>query len=258
MAGTGGGVWRTTNALALDPTYQPLTDQLPAQSVASMSLNAQNPNQLLVGIGRQSLAGNSVNGNFNRLRDDLVGAYYTDNALAANPVFRVLGGPLAGRENKAALARNGYLLVGNSAGLYRSVNNGASFALLSGTGGLPVSAGVAGDYFDLKADPANPARVYAAGQLGVFRTDNIFAATPAWTNVTSPLMNISANTANVKVAIHNSAAANVVYVVAADISAVRSVTYSTNLGATFTAMDTPSVLGSPRGVETRATPARSC
>ena len=249
VGGSGGGVWRTLNAQATDPAYQPLTDQLPAQSVASLSLNAQNPNQLLVGVGNQNLAVLSRNGQSSRIRDDFVGAYYTDNALDPNPVFRVLGGPLAGQDNNAVLVRNGYLLVGNDAGLYRSVDDGASFTLLSGTGALPTSTNTAGFYFDLKADPANPSRVYALSQLGLFRTDNILAPTPTWANVTSPQQFIGPATANGKIAIHNSAAANVVYVVAADQASLRSVTYSTNLGATFTAMDTPSVLGVPRGVE---------
>ncbi|HVK17007.1 MAG TPA: hypothetical protein VM533_08660 [Fimbriiglobus sp.] len=237
-AGVNGGVWRTFNALAPSPTWVPLTDQMPSLSVASMDINPANPNQLLVGIGSVSSAvGRS---------GDLVGVMYTENALAPTPSFRVITGPvnpatgqflLADQTFKAAIARNGYLLVAGTGGVYRSLDRGFTWTKLDGSTTLP-----AGAQFDTAADPGAPNRVYVVGPNGVFRTEDITAPSPSWFNATDPLMQIGAGSHNGKIAIHNSPGNNVVYVATANPAPNAgqqraTVTWSTNGGASWSVMD---------------------
>jgi hypothetical protein len=239
--GVNGGVWRTTNALAASPTWVPLTDQMPSMSVGAMDLNPQNPNQLLVGIGATSAAF--------RISGDLVGVMVSNNALAPVPSFRVVGGILANQNIRAVIARTGYMLAAGDNGLFRSLDGGSTWSELTGSASLPD-----GPLMEAVADPGNPNRVYVAGVGGVFRTDNINAAFPSWINVTNPLMQIGAGTKNIKLAIHDSAAANVVYVAAANSTGRAEdlvvVTFSTDGGANWTEMDEAVSLTAAQGIAT--------
>jgi hypothetical protein len=242
-AGVNGGVWRTTDALDANPVWTPLTDQMPSLSVASMSLNPQNPNQLLVGLGALSSAG-GVSG-------DLIGLLYTNNALAPTPAFQVFTGPadpttgrflLANQTFRAVIARNGYLLAAGSGGLFRSTNQGVTWRQIDGTGNLP-----AGSLLDAVADPGLPNRVYVAGRNGMFRTDDITAPNPVWINVTDPQQQIGATTESIKIAIHNSPGNNIVYVAAANpapdpAESQVTVTWSANGGAVWNVMDEATTL----------------
>jgi hypothetical protein len=229
-----GGVWRTFNALSPNPTWTPLTDQMPSLSIGDIDLNPQNPNQLIIGTGATSSAA-SISG-------DLIGVMYTENALAPTPAFQVFGGILANQTIRSVLARNGYLLAAGDGGLFRSTNRGAAWVQLDGSPTLP-----AGALYDAVADPGNPNRVYVAGPNGVFRTDNITAPAPQWINVTDPTMGlnpaaINPSFFNVKLAIHNSPGNNVVYVGVADqgpngAAALVKVFWSANGGATWNEMD---------------------
>src|SRR5438128_3422224 len=55
-AGTvNGGIWKTTNATAANPTWTPLTDlQLPEISIDSLALSPLNPNTVFAGTGSTS------------------------------------------------------------------------------------------------------------------------------------------------------------------------------------------------------------
>ncbi len=256
IGATGGGVWRTTNLQDADPVYKPLTDQLPSLSVSTMDLNPTNPNQLLVGLGDKSAA----SGFRGIVVGDLVGLYATDNALDDSPTFRVIGGQNGEFVNmtiNSVIVRTNYMLVaavdrdGTTAreGIFLSTDNGTTFRILDGTGGLPAQVGGGRYTFDLRADPANPSRVYAIGQRGLFRTDDILAATPTWVNVTDPRMTLNPASSNAKLAIHNSAAGNIIYAAIADASALSGLFWSANLGANWTLMDTPTSLGTLQGVQ---------
>ncbi len=250
VAGVNGGVWRTFNAQDPVPNYTPLTDQLPSLSIGSMDLNPNNPNQLVAGVARRGSAVDA-DGDLNA-GGDLVGVIYSENALAPNPAFRVLGGPLANKDILAVTVRDGYILAGGRGGLFRSVDNGATFTELTGTGGLPnnpinfLGQTFAPSFYSLQPDPADANRVYALSDLGLFRTDNIRAAVPTWTDVSSPLMDFNTLKVNGKISIHNSPGNNVVYVatVAATTTdpsrafgQLDTVTFSTDRGATWTEMD---------------------
>ncbi len=238
LAGTNGGVWRTTNALTDEPTWTPLTDQMPSLSIASMAINQQNPNQLLVGHGGMSSAFDS---------GDLIGAIYTENALDPTPAFRVIGGNISNMTHVAAILRNNYAILAGNGGLFRSMDGVQTFQKIDGTGNLP-----AGQLTDAIFDPQTPNRVYVAGTAGVFRTDDITAPTPNWIDVTSPLMLLTGGTQNVKLAIHATPTANVLYVASANPftngHSIATVVFSTNFGISFTAMDEALNLAAPQGL----------
>ncbi|MFO0848156.1 MAG: FG-GAP-like repeat-containing protein [Gemmataceae bacterium] len=83
--GVNGGVWRTSNATATNPTWTPLTDQLPSLSVADMAMNPDFPDSLFFGIGGTSSAF--------LLSGDKVGTFLSENAVsAAAPSFKLLTG----------------------------------------------------------------------------------------------------------------------------------------------------------------------
>ena len=50
-----GGIWKTTNATAANPTWIPLTDfQLPALSIRSLAISPVDPNVIFAGTGSSS------------------------------------------------------------------------------------------------------------------------------------------------------------------------------------------------------------
>jgi hypothetical protein len=152
----------------------------------------------------------------------------------------LLSNNIANQQIRAVAARDTYLLVAGSNGLFRSTDSGTTFNALSGSGNLP-----AGAILDMYSDPGNANRYYVAGTFGVFRTDDATAATPTWTNVTNAGMAISGATQNIKIGVHNDATTNVVYVGVVNGGAVASVSFSTNQGTNWTQLDVPNV--SPGG-----------
>ncbi|MDX1964635.1 MAG: hypothetical protein SFX18_15905 [Pirellulales bacterium] len=232
--GSNGGVWRTQNSTAANPTWTPLTDTFQSLSIGAMDFNPSNTNVLLVGIGGYAAGGFDALGSAD---GDRTGALISTNALAANPTFRQLGGAIAGQDASGVAARDAYLLVSGTNGLFRSTDNGDTFQSLSGTGGLPN-----GGNFDLIGDPANLNRFYVAGSFGVYRTEDASAATPIWTNVSNALQQITGATTNVEFALHNSAGNNVLYVGTVNNGRLAAVTFTTDQGTTWTAMDVPQIL----------------
>ncbi|MGB4858167.1 MAG: hypothetical protein WBP11_02460, partial [Dokdonella sp.] len=221
-----GGIWRTYDATAAKPTWAPLTDQLPSQSIGALAFDPLDAagNTLLAGTGRWS--------NFARRGDDEIGLYRTTNAGNS---WTVLGAPTLVGQKVIAVAARGPLLFAatTSGGLFRSVNTGTSFTLASGTGGLP-----AGGLFDLVGGTTTPTRFYAAvsGVVpSVYRSDDSGAT---WTNITAGIGGLSSTTSALRLAI---GAGGVVYAAVVNSSVLAAVARSIDQGLTWTAMDVPAV-----------------
>jgi subtilisin-like proprotein convertase family protein len=227
-----GGVWKTSNATSPSPTWTPLTDSLPGQSISSMSLDVTDltDQTLVVGTGRRSSlpAGTTPAG------DDQVGLYYTTNGGVSWTQFNQ--SILRDQVFNGVAARGNVILAGSATnGLYRSTDRGASWTLISGTHGL-----LTGGVFDLVADPGNSNRFYAAVKgRGLFRTDDAGAT---WTNVTAGITGTDLAT-NMRIGVHNSTGANVVYVGVVDSvnKQLAGVFRSINQGVSWTAMDVPAI-----------------
>ena len=254
LASASGGIWRTRNARAASPTWVPLTDGAATLSFAALDLNPDNPNQIVAGVSENPTVINEGG--------DLLGVVISDNALSAAPTFRVGGPELRGLSTQSVLTRSGfisridgsaranYILAGTNGGLYRSLDNGASFQNLNGVGGLPFDFAIV---YSMAADPTQPGRVYALASGGLFRTEDIGAPEPVWVNISQPFMNFRPNgavdeTVNGKISIHTTPGFNVVYVAVTNqfarfdnlvSSRLASVSFSTDAGTTFTPMDLP-------------------
>ena len=269
-SGNGGGVWRTANATDASPTWQPLTDGLPSLSISGIDIDPANGNRLVATIGRNPSVLDQAEG-------DLLGIYVSDNALAANPSFRVASVvpanvSVANRARvdvRSAISRGAYeassllgaprpsyIVAGSNFGLTRSIDNGATFEFLDGTGGLPNNLGFV---YSVAADPGNPGRVFVLSDAGLFRSDDIAAPNATFANITRPFMRIDGfgpnPTQNGKISIYNQpgTATSVVYVAVANETGRRiaangallvsgelvSVSFSTTGGNTFVQMDLP-------------------
>jgi hypothetical protein len=232
VAAVNGGVWRTTNFTAANPTWTPLTDNLPSLSTSAISLDATNPNAIIVGTGRTSAYGGEGG--------TLPGLYYSSNSGTS---WRVISNPLlAGRNYTSVQARGSVLLAaadntqGPGGGLFRSTNGGLTWTTISGTNGLPT-----GPVHRLIGDPGNVQRFYAVvggNNPGVFRSDNLGLT---WTYVSGSISQLGPATTNVQMAIHNSPGNNVIYLGIINGGSFAAIWRSTNLGFNWTQLETPNL-----------------
>jgi hypothetical protein len=223
-----GGVWRTGNALSASPDWIPLTDALPSQSIGDVVFDPSDPTHLtlVAGTGRWS--------NFAQRGDDEIGVYRTTNGGLS---WTVLGQTeLLGRKLVAVWANGPVLLAAaRNGGLWRSVDTGATWTLMSGSGGLPT-----GGIGDMTVHPSQPERIYIS-VLGtprrVLRSDNGGAN---WTDISAGITALASNTSNVRIAV-GPGSEGVVYAAVVNANVLAGVFRSTDRGATWTAMDVPAV-----------------
>lgn len=220
-----GGIWRTNNATAASPTWTPLSDDLPSQSIGAIAFDPLDGthNTLIAGTGRWS--------NFGQRGDDEIGIYYTTNGGSG---WSLLGGfTFVGRKITAVAARGATLLTAHNGGLHRSTNTGANWTLISGNGNL-----VAGAVSDMAADSGDNARFYLS-VLGatptLWRSDNSGAT---WTNVTAGISGLSGSTTRIRLAVGPS---GVIFAAVVNSSVLAGVYRSANSGANWTALDVPAV-----------------
>ena len=169
IGATNGGVWRTDNATAQQPTWRPLTDDASSLSIGAMAFDAAAPTTLLVGIGRYS--------SFGRLGGDSAGLLLSRDG---GETWRELNDPLFLNQNISGVAVRGERLVVSAGpfagGVFRSIDGGTSWASVEG---VPTSA----PGLDLVEDPTDADRLYATIQEdGVYRSDDGGAT---WRNVSS-------------------------------------------------------------------------
>lgn len=217
FAGTvAGGVWRTTditgggNVANID--WRPLTDQLPSLYVGAMAFDPSDANTLYVGTGSYS------NTFRNQLPEMAVGLYRTTNAGAdAGSVrWENLGAatfatlPIRG----IAISPTDPLLIlvaaddgGGNGGLFRSLDGGANWTELSGSGVLAFAGGAS----DVVRDPNRPGTYYAAAPgAGVFRSDDSGANWVRIDNLNTAITGI-AGSGNIELALHDAGATTVVF-----------------------------------------------
>lgn len=231
-----GGIWRTSNATAVSPTWTPQTDFLSSLSIGDIEFDPTDAtgNTLVAGIGRSSSFAATGGNQTGLLRTTNGGTTWTE-----------LNSPTIQNQTFLSVAARGSIIMGASDnrwsggggnGLYRSTDTGATFTLVSGTNGLP-----AGPISDVVGDPTNPARFYAAvRQSGIFRSDDSGAT---WVNVTSGVTGIANNTTAVFLSVHATATTNAVYAaVIGNNGQFSGLFRSANAGAAWTALDTPNVL----------------
>ncbi len=228
---TNGGVWKTTNATAVAPTWTPLTDNQVSLSSGDVKFAPNDPTYQTLYVGTGSFSSSGQDGTPGRglLKTTDGGTTWTN--LNPNGIFD-------GRKIKSvvptSLLGGNVLLVGtftDGGGVYRSTDGGTTFARLSGDGtsGLP-AAGVS----ILVPDPSSSSVIYAGvPSYGVYRSDDGGATWAAKDNgLVSPT---SANTRVELVA--SPAAPGDVFVSLLRAGIPIGFYHSSNSGDTWTPMD---------------------
>lgn len=221
-----GGIWKTTNATAAQPTWTPQTDALASQSIGAIAFDPTDVTRqtLIAGIGRFS--------NFAQRGDDEIGVYRTTNGGTTWTLHT--GAPLLGQKIIAVAARGARLFAASTTGgLFRSDNSGGTFALASGTGNLPT-----GGIFDLVGNASNANQLYIAVRGAapkVLRSDD---GGLNWIDVTTGIPSLSGSTSALRLSV---GASGTVYAAVVNSSVLAAVVRSTSLGGSWTAMDVPSI-----------------
>ena len=175
----GGGVWKSTNG---GSSWKPLTDGQPSLSVGAIAVVAgatTAQDVVYVGTGESNQAGDNQYGQ-GILKSVDGGATWTQLALLTFNYqtfgrIAVVPGTGGNPDTLYAATATGVIGAGTArfvppsvtAGVYKSVNGGVDWKLLSGTGGLPTGftgRGTVGNggATDIAVDLANPSNVYAA------------------------------------------------------------------------------------------------
>ncbi len=180
IATANGGIWETRNARAAEPTWKPLTDQLPSLSVAALDLDPTNPQArtLAAGLGNVSSYGES---------GLLDGVLLSRNG---GRDWRRITDPLLTGHSISGIAVRGNVIVASATSYFGTFEPGG--VMRSGDGGTTwtqVAAIPAVDVYDLVGDPANPARLFAIAAGGVYRSDDTGAT---WRDVSSADPRLSA------------------------------------------------------------------
>ncbi|MCU0983072.1 MAG: hypothetical protein MUF25_28260, partial [Pirellulaceae bacterium] len=242
--GTNSGVWRTTNALLPQPTWEPLTDDMPGQSIGALVFD-------LADATRQTLwAGIGLYSAYGRVGSARAGLLQTTDG-GNNWTVVDGGGVLSGKNVSGIVARGNNVVVSvNTAdaftmaniGIFRSTDGGATFTRMSvgdGTGATGLPEGVS---YDLANDPINTNTMYTSiafnadpARNGVYKSTNGGAT---WTKVSNAAIDalIGSGTSNLEIAVGRS---NNVYVAVVNTGVLAGIFRSGDGGATWTQMDTP-------------------
>jgi len=243
IGGVNGGIWKTTNATALRPSWQQQTDTELSLSIGALAFDPTDSQY------RTLVAGIGLTSSFGRFGGPRTGLLRTTNG--GNNWTPISGGGVLFGKNISGVAARGNTLVASvdvadsftfgNIGIFRSTDGGASFVRVSGGAGTGLPLGVS---YDLASDPNNPARLFTnvnfanlvGGQNGIYRSDNTGAT---WTKVSNPAIDaliISGGTSNLEIVVGNH---NNVYVAIANSGRLAGVFRSGDGGATWQQMDLP-------------------
>lgn len=237
LGSANGGVWKSTNATAANPTWLPLTDNLRSLSIGigALALDPTDP------TGQTVLAGTGRYSGYANIGDDLVGLYYTNNGGSTWTTISTGPSTWMTVANITGVAVRGNTLLaaadGSNYGLFRTTGGPAgNWTELSGTGILPKARASS-----IVGDPANPNRLYVTftgASGGIFRTDDLGNN---WTNVSSGITAISSSTTAFNAGVFNNGSTSVVSVVLNGTvnGAVSNAIYRSVNGGAFAPLDVP-------------------
>ncbi|MDP7020184.1 MAG: GEVED domain-containing protein, partial [Pirellulaceae bacterium] len=234
VGGVNGGIWKTTNATAINPNWTSQTDFLDSLSIGAMDFDPTDGshNTLVAGFARYSSFGGVAGARNGILRTTDGGANWFNPGSIG-----LIGNRVSG------IAARGDTIVASShadpGGIYRSTDGGATFAAI--TNG---DFGVGTPFTDMVVDKSDATgqRLYAASiapNAGLFRSDD-FGAT--WSKISGGAINqdILAASNNIEMAVHPTTGRLYAAIL---VGARPHAIYHTNTGAnatpTWTRMDIP-------------------
>jgi photosystem II stability/assembly factor-like uncharacterized protein len=210
-AGTvNGGVWETTDATGFLPTWTPLTDYLPSLAISDLAFSPTDPTHrtLYAATGSYSSAGDDGGPGAGIYKTTDGGATWTvlgSDVFGNRRIRNVVPTALDG--GRVVLAGTRFDTTIHTGGVYRSGDGGATWALISGTGGLPLRP-----VSFLTGDPGEPHRFYAAVQET--SGTNIYRSDDGGLTWAPKLVGLSGNDepgTRIELAIHNDPGHNVIY-----------------------------------------------
>jgi photosystem II stability/assembly factor-like uncharacterized protein len=123
---SGGGIWKTTNFTAAQPTWTPITDNLLTTSGGAMAFG-RDPNTLYLGLGDPF--------------DFAVGGVIvksTDGGATWSPFITLPGAKIVTDIQVDTSGANDVVLVGTDVGLFRSADGGATYTPIANISGPPL------------------------------------------------------------------------------------------------------------------------
>lgn len=192
-----GGIWKTSNATATNPSWLPQTDFLGSLSMGAMAFDPTD------GTHDTLVAGTALYSSFAGLGGTRGSVYRTTNGGGSwtNPGSVGIAG-----ENISGIAARGTSIVltsvANNGGIFRSTDTGANFSAITSADFF------AGDNFsDLVEDESDGTgmRLYtAAPALGIYRSDDFGAN---WTKISGPTIDATfddylVNSNNIEMTVH--------------------------------------------------------
>ena len=167
-AAAGGGIWRTTNALAPNPSWKQISDGIPTNAIGSITVDPNDPTgkTIYVGTGEANSSGDSEAG---------LGLYKTTDGGSH---WSLVPGSFAAANNRAIAwvavqpGDAGHILIGTRSGTHGISSNGGGSSTIapappavgvynSTDGGATFTLTRAGSINEVKFDPINANTVYA-------------------------------------------------------------------------------------------------
>ena len=230
-----GGIWRTLNASAANPTWTPLTDYLPSLSIGSVNLSPLDANTIFSGFGNFSSffqLGGTASGIIKSTDGGdtwTVLAQATFSGMAIRRVLpTTLKDPITGKQVVLVAAIG---TVGTDGGVFRSVDGGVTFTnALSGPR----------DACHVTGDPSDAMRFFAGMPgAGIFMSED---GGVTWSCVNGDMPSAAAD--RIELSVSSVAdpitGRNPVYAIVANFPpSMTRVFRSNNLGASWTLLDKP-------------------
>jgi hypothetical protein len=178
VGAAGGGLWRSTNALAANPSWQQISDGIPTNAIGSIAVdpNDATGKTIYVGTGEGNASGDSEAG---------LGLYKTTDG---GTHWARVEGSFAAANNRSitwvAIQKGdpNHILLGTRTGVHGIGSNSTSVSTVpaqsppigvynSTDGGATFTLTAAGSFNEVKFDPSDPSTVYAAqAAVGLIRS----------------------------------------------------------------------------------------
>ena len=238
-----GGIWRTGNATATHPSWEPQLGLDRPLSIGAIEFDPTDATHLTLIAGSGGFSSFGV-------ASDRVGVWRTTNG---GTTWNLLdgGGVLAGVNISGVAARGATLLISaNSAnsfasrGVWRSIDTGGTWNQISGGGGTGLPAGSS---FDLAGDPSNSARLYTnAGTSGIYRSDD---SGGTWTKASDATVDAAlVGSGNVRISVGTSDNVYVAIVTGGRLSGLFRLDEATSTWASLDLPTTNEAGGGPYGI----------